>query len=772
MSRKDKKKKVICGLAIIFAFIYIVWRALFTLPLEHGIISIVAGVCLLLAEFIGIISGTEQLSVPNKKNLPEKANLPLDKYPEVDVFIATHNEPEDLLYKTVNGCLNMDYPDKSKVHIYICDDAERPEMEALAKKMNVGYMGVKNNTHAKAGNLNYALANSTSPLIATFDADMIPLSSFLMHTVPYFYNENNEMDNVGFIQTPQSFYNADLFQYNLYSEEQVPNEQDFFFKEINIIRNNSNSAIYAGSNTLISRKALEEVGGIATGLITEDFATGLRIQKKGYKTYATPEIEANGLAPNDIKSLIKQRERWARGCIQTLKKEQILFSRDLTFKQKWSYINSLLYWYNPLARMMYVLAPILFGLFNIYVLDYSFIEMLYIWAPYFILFTVAMSYASGEVRNSRLSNVYETIMFPYLIIPIFLETIGFKKKKFAVTKKDNSRLENNTFKYAIPHFAIAILSVATLVKCIVAAVNTASPYYVMIIFWIIYNLYAIVMSIFFILGRKIFRNVERFNVEIDVEVKAKYGTYHGKTLDISDNGLGVKFDFPEYIDDDEVVEITCKSDKYEATFNASVVYFTNEKDGFKYAFVIKDIDDANKSQYLNIIYDREPTLPKAIEASESIFGGFSTNIHKRIKKYSPNSRRLARIDVYKKYKTTSGTEVMLYNFNYEHLLVGYKWSKPVEADIEIIIEDGLVIKGKMEKEKLTTLDTSRTAVLYRVSNLEEFITNEKLKVYMSEWIDEQREYNKQMVLKKKLKEKSNEEEFDEIEYIWGGDYNE
>ena len=122
--------------------------------------------------------------------------------------------------------------------------------------------------------------------------------------------------------------------------------------------------------------------------------------------------------------------------------------------------------------------------------------------------------------------------------------------------------------------------------------------------------------------------------------------------------------------------------------------------------------------------------------------------------------------------TTSGTEVMLYNFNYEHMLVGYKWSKKVEEEIEIVIEDGLVMKGKMEKEKLTTSDTSRMAVLYRVSNLEEFITNKKLKVHISEWIDEQREYNKEMVLKRKLKEKSNEEEFDEIEYIWGGDYNE
>ena len=60
---------------------------------------------------------------------------------------------------------------------------------------------------------------------------------------------------------------------NLYYENSVPNEQDYFFREINVGRNKANAPIYAGSNTLISREALELVGGIATGTITEDFET-------------------------------------------------------------------------------------------------------------------------------------------------------------------------------------------------------------------------------------------------------------------------------------------------------------------------------------------------------------------------------------------------------------------------------------------------------------------------------------------------------------------
>ena len=33
---------------------------------------------------------------------------------------------------------------------------------------------------------------------------------------------------LGFIQLPQVFYNADIFQYYLYSENRIPNEQDYF----------------------------------------------------------------------------------------------------------------------------------------------------------------------------------------------------------------------------------------------------------------------------------------------------------------------------------------------------------------------------------------------------------------------------------------------------------------------------------------------------------------------------------------------------------------
>lgn len=82
----------------------------------------------------------------------------------------------------------------------------------------------------------------------------------------------------------------------------------------------------------------EEVGGITTGNITEDFATGIKIQAKGYTCYATGEPLAHGMAPVDFKSLIKQRQRWGRGCVQTIRSFKFLFS-ELPIGTKFSYIS-------------------------------------------------------------------------------------------------------------------------------------------------------------------------------------------------------------------------------------------------------------------------------------------------------------------------------------------------------------------------------------------------------------------------------------------------
>lgn len=445
--KKGTKEKVWIVIALISMAVYIGWRLFFTIP-DHNVygwLATICGICLAVSETISMLEGTEHFARLGKKSEPDMPVVPFGWYPDVDILIATHNEETELLYKTVNGCRHMDYPDKSKVHIYICDDGNRPEMAELAKKMRVGYFGLADNKEAKAGNLNHAIGKTTSPWIVTFDSDMIPTHNFLMETVPYIFlprmkkkkdgsweerteEEKNEKYKIGFIQTPQSFYNPDMFQYNFFSESRIPNEQDFFFREINVGRNNANAPIYAGSNTLISREALEAVGGIATGTITEDFETGIKIQAKGYSCYAVDKTLAHGLAPTDIDNLIKQRVRWGRGCITSLRRTNLLFNPHIKLNAKISYLACWMYWWTFFRRFIYIVSPILFILFGIPVVICSLKELIFIWLPSYVLYNQALKVTSGAIRNKRWSNTVDTVIFPYMIIPVLLETLFIQQK--------------------------------------------------------------------------------------------------------------------------------------------------------------------------------------------------------------------------------------------------------------------------------------------------------------------------------------------------------
>ncbi|MGN0377664.1 MAG: glycosyltransferase family 2 protein [Suilimivivens sp.] len=41
--------------------------------------------------------------------------------------------------------------------------------------------------------------------------------------------------------------------------------------------------MFGGSNAVLLRRAIEETGGFCEGTLTEDYATGLKMQKAGYR---------------------------------------------------------------------------------------------------------------------------------------------------------------------------------------------------------------------------------------------------------------------------------------------------------------------------------------------------------------------------------------------------------------------------------------------------------------------------------------------------------
>lgn len=745
--KRDKKFKMLVTVSTIFAIVYFIWRIFFTMPTTYGIAAMVCAVIFLLCELVSALEAFIHIHLAVEPYVPELPEIPEEWYPEVDVFIATHNESTDILYKTINGCKHMNYPDKSKVHIWICDDSNRKEMKELAEKMKVGYQGLANNKHAKAGNLNNAISKTNAPLIVTFDSDMIPTRDFLMETVPYFFlpkmkkdsngkwveRRNDEIDSnykIGFIQTPQSFYNPDLFQYNFYSEKRIPNEQDYFFKEINVSRNKSNSPIYAGSNTVISRQALLEVGGIATGTITEDFETGLHIQERGYSCYAIDKVLAHGLSPDTIDSLIKQRERWGRGCIYSLRKIKIFSNKKLSLDAKLSYFSCELYWWTFLRRFVFIVSPILFGVFSVPVLVCRPWQLILIWLPYYYSMNRCQKKISSDIRNQHWSDVVDTVMFPYLIIPLVMEALGIKKRQFVVTRKDKSIENKSTALFAVPHMILFAFSLFSLVVSISDLIRYKAFGSIIIIFWIFVNLISLLMSILFMIGRKNYRMNERFYVNIPVKINSDNNCIYAETSDISESGLAAVLDSPVFVDNEKDIDIVIKTDAYASSFKAEVVQAVKVEDEmkWKYSFKITEIDDYNRDEYFQIVYDREPSLSSRIDKDISIFEDILINIVNRseIAEKNEEMRHMYRIPVNEYMETQDGREIYVADFNYHYIAL-----KNCEDLKHLIIEAAKGVEIKCEYYK-TIKENNK--IIYKVLNSSEIAFNENFEDVLNGWI--------------------------------------
>lgn len=725
MVRGQASKVFLLAIYFISYVFYLGWRALYTLPLRYDPLSIFFGILLFWAELVGFIESIIFYLTIRSTSTPTTPKADVGKFPDIDVFVATYNEPPDLLFKTIVGCKNMGYPDQTKVHIYICDDGNRREIADLCERMEVGYITRTENTHAKAGNLNNALAKTTSPYIVTFDADMIPMHDFLMKTIPFFLTG----EPIGFVQVPQNFYNPDPFQYNLFSENHIPNEQQLFSRLIQAGRSHYNAVIYAGSNTVISRQALVDIGGFVVGTITEDFATGMLIQSRGYKCVYLNEVHASGLSPESLEDLYNQRIRWGRGVVQTFKAFNPFFMKGLNFKQKMMYFSALSYWYFGVWRFIFLCSPILYSLFGIIVLSASALSVMLIWGPMFILTYIVFKLFTGNIRTTVWSHIYDTILFPHIAKGVILETVGFKMVNFKVTPKDSITRTKffNKFGLVRVQIMLAALSLIGMIKITILWNTTGfRSSYVIILFWLSYNLYLLAMAIFFASERPKFRSAERMPISASAEIDRNGTVFRGTTDDISETGVTVIIDQPIYLDPDSIHTIGIHTERYSARFAAEVIHVDNFEQKYKYAFRIAHIGETDFQQLLLILYDRVPLAPQRIQKDSAFYLNLMKNFKGRRKHMLAMNRKLPRIAVDKTFLAYYGNipvSVYMHDFNYEFCAMS-STREHESMQIPLDANRGLVLECVLNVELSNR--NPQGILIYEISNYRELINNNEL----------------------------------------------
>lgn len=603
--RKNRKYlKYFIILAILVNFFYILWRIFFTLPMMN-VIALFFGLLLLLAELFAFIQTTTHRLLFLKEFKPKIETLAdLEELPTVDILITTYNEPVSILKNTVAAAANQNYP-KNKYKVYICDDGTREEVRQLAESYGAIWAVREKHDHAKAGNLNYCLKHyARGKLFVVLDADMITKSTFLEKTVGYFSDPQ-----MALVQAPQVFYNPDPFQNNLQLYKAIPNEQDFFMREVLNQRAMFNAVLNVGSNAVFRRSAIEAIGRIPVGTITEDMATSMLLQAKGYKSTFVNETLAMGLSPDSFSDYIVQRDRWGRGNIQVLKKWNPLTLPGLSFMQRLIYFDGVLYWFFGLQKIIYFIGPILFLFTGIPVLFVDVFTTLMFFIPTYYIATLVFTLLSHQSRTYVWAHIYESALAPYLAISALSELLFSNRAKFSVTPKGGSQETSHfAWRVAFPHLIIALLSLGALglgINKMLNDVNYMVPVYMVNIFWLLYNLIGAITALLSCIEKQRVRMVERFIIHDEPVLTLENGmSFSADLVDISLNSCALHLREPlDNADSYEGSPVSVALDHNDLVLQG--IFFRSRSWGQKIVIRFNELSQNKHSQLINFIFDHQ-----------------------------------------------------------------------------------------------------------------------------------------------------------------------
>ena len=438
--------RIVAVIALLWGALYLVWRIGWTWQGANPVLYAV----LLVAEVVGWVSLALYAFLAWRR-------VPCDPVPvttvrSVDVLVPTYDEPVEVLQATLLGCAALEHPHRT----WLLDDGHRTEMAELARDMGVNYLTRPDNSHAKAGNINHALAHVDGELVAVLDADHVPLPDFLDALVGHF-----DDPDVALVQAPHEFSNLDSVQH---TSGEV-HEQSLFFRVICPGKERNDSVFWCGSGTVLRRSALMDIGGVCTTTIAEDFHTTIMLHSRGWKTRYVDETVLLGLAPHDIDSFLLQRSRWARGNLRVMwTRENPFWARRLSPSQRLSYLGSLSHYFGGpqrLAMLAVLCVTLLTGLLPLYGRPVLFAVL---WAPWVALSLLATKLLGrghvGPISATRFGWMTMGI-YSGAVMGLLLPAVG----GFKVTPKGGVDPGGVSVIRRLPTLA---LSAAVLLSCVVA----------------------------------------------------------------------------------------------------------------------------------------------------------------------------------------------------------------------------------------------------------------------------------------------------------------
>ncbi|MET0532192.1 MAG: glycosyltransferase family 2 protein, partial [Microvirga sp.] len=378
------------------------------------------------------------------------------------------------------------------------------------------------NEHAKAGNINYTLTqrlkdDDAPDFAAVLDADFVPHRNFVRRAVALFHNPK-----VGLVQTPQHFFNPDPIQHNLYIASAYPDEQRFFFDHLEPARDAWGIAVCCGTSSMVRVSALREIGGLPTQSVTEDFLLTIRLDSHGYRTVYLNEALTEGLAPEGLHEYVVQRGRWCLGMMEIVRNVYNPFGENcLRFMQRLSLVDSLLFWTTTFPfRLIALIGPLLYWYFGIIVVNASLSDVVSHYLPYYAAVLITLNWISNGLIWPVLNDVSQLIAAWPITRAAAMGLLTKGPHKFRVTAKGGDRTKTIVQWPMMKPFAILFgLTVLGILLPLIfpdhfGHVAKAGDGIRIILFWTIYNLIVLAITMLVCVERPRVNRPQRENVEL------------------------------------------------------------------------------------------------------------------------------------------------------------------------------------------------------------------------------------------------------------------
>ncbi len=294
--------------------------------------------------------------------------------PQVALQVHCHDEPPEVLERTLRRLARLDYPRES-YQVFVVDNNTRDPavwepVEAVCAELGFVFLHLEDWPGYKSGALNYALAATPSSfeLIGVIDADYLVEPEYLRDLVGYFADPA-----VAFVQTPQDY--RDYRPGSTFYQRACYHAYRYFFDVSMPSRNERNAIIFGGTMGLIRADALRRIGGWDEWCITEDAEASLRLLARGYEGRFVNRSYGRGLMPLEFDALKRQRFRWCFGGIQILRKHWaalLPWTRrarrparwevpGLTAAQRYHYLLGGLQWFGDALGVCFTLLLVVTG---------------------------------------------------------------------------------------------------------------------------------------------------------------------------------------------------------------------------------------------------------------------------------------------------------------------------------------------------------------------------------------------------------------------------